>query len=268
MKINEGLFNLTGKTAIVTGAARNIGQRIAKGLSDYGANTVVVDVSNDFSKSLSMLNKNSMSFSVDITNNNEVKGMVRKVELRFGSVDILVNNAAICHFQDTFKVKPDEFMKVIKVNLLGTLFCCRAVFPGMKKRERGKIINIASIYGMVGIDKSVYTDDVDNNHDAYSFTSSKAAVINLTKDLAVHWGRYNINVNAISPGMVMTSNIKKNINNGNYDKNIIKRIESRIPMKRLSKPDELIGGVIYLSSDASSYVNGHNLVIDGGWTCW
>ena len=261
------LFNLTGKTAIVTGAGRNLGQYIAKGLSDYGANVIVVDIFDKFAKTLSMLNKNSIALKVDITNNKEVKKLVKIVESKFGSVDILVNNAAICPFQNTFTVKPEEFMKVIEVNLLGMFLCCRAVFQSMKKRGSGKIINIASILGIVGQDKQIYTDDIDNNLDVYAFTSSKGAVINLTRDLAAHWGSFNINVNSISPGMMMTGNIKKNINKGNYDENIISRLESRIPLKRLGEPSELIGGVIFLASDASNYVNGHNLVIDGGWVC-
>jgi len=266
--VKNKLFDLTGKTAIVTGAARNLGQYMAKGLNEYGANVVLVDIDDDFEESLSMLDKNSIAFKVDITRDAEVINMVKRVEKEFGGVDVLVNNAAICPFQDTFNINSGEFLKVFDVNVLGMFLCCRAVFSGMKKRRYGKIINVASVYGMVGINKSIYTDDMDNQSDVYSFTSSKAAVINLTRDLAVHWGRFNININAISPGMMMTKIIEEKIDSKDYDKNIISRIESKIPMGRLAGPSELIGGVVYLASDASSYVNGHNLVIDGGWVSW
>ena len=262
------LFDLTGKTAIVTGGAKNLGQYMAKGLNEYGANVVLVDIDDDFEESLSMLDKDSMAFKVDITEDSEVKNMVKRVEKEFGGIDILVNNAAICPFQDTFNIEPIEFLKVFDVNVLGVFLCCRAVFSGMKKRGYGKIINIASVYGMVGVNKSIYTDDVEDQSDVYSFTSSKAAVINLTRDLAVHWGRFNINVNAISPGMMMTKIIQEKIDNEDYDKNIISRMETKIPMGRLADPSELIGGIVYLASNASSYVNGHNLVIDGGWVVW
>lgn len=257
------LFDLKGKTAIVTGAQRGLGQIMAKGLNEFGANIVITDINDDFRQSLSLLDDNSMAIKVDITNDAEVKDMVKRVEDRFGSVDILVNNAGLSLFEDTFNMNAQEFTKVFDVNVLGMFLCCRAVFEGMKKRGGGKIINIASIYGMLGIDKSLYVNDLDNLFDLHSYTSSKGAVINLTRDLACYWGRFNINVNAISPGMLLTK-IQKEI----FDQNVLKKLSDRTPMKRTADPQELIGGLIFLASDASGFVNGHNLVIDGGWSCW
>lgn len=258
------LFDLKGKTAIVTGGRRGLGQIMAKGLNQYGANVVVVGRTDDFVETLSLLNQNSMAFTVDITKDDQVKDMVKRVEDKFGAVDILVNNAALSLPQDTFKMNPEEFRKVFDANVVGMFLCCRAVFSGMKKRKRGKIINIASVYGMVGIDKSLYVDDLDSkSFDLHSYTSSKGAVINLTRDLAVYWGRFNINVNTISPGMMVTKLQRKL-----FDKKVISKLEKRIPMKRVGDPSELIGGVVFLSSDASNYVNGHNMVVDGGWVCW
>ncbi len=261
--MNNNLFDLTGKTAIVTGAQRGLGQYMALGLNKQGANVVITDINDDFDETMGMLKKNSMAIKTDITKDNEVKAMVDKILGKFGNVDILVNNAGLSLFQDTFEMEPEEFLDVFKVNALGTFLCCRAVFPVMKKNGYGKIINIASVYGMLGIDKSLYVDDIDKSCDLHSYTSSKGAVINLTKDLAVYWGRFNINVNAISPGMMLTE-VQKKV----FDKNVVDKITSRVPMKRTGDPSELIGALIFLSSEASNYVNGHNLVVDGGWVCW
>jgi NAD(P)-dependent dehydrogenase (short-subunit alcohol dehydrogenase family) len=257
------LFDLTGKTAIVTGAQRGLGQIMAKGLNESGANIVITDVNDDFKESLSLLNNNSVAFKVDITKDIEVRDMIKRAEDKFGSVDILVNNAGLSLFEDTFNMTAEEFTKVFDVNVLGMFLCCRAVFEGMKKRGYGKIINIASEYGMFGIDKSLYVDDLDISFDLHSYTSSKGAVINLTRDLACYWGRFNINVNAISPGMILTE-VQKQV----FEQKVIKKLSDRTPMKRTADPSELIGGLVFLASDASGFVNGHNLVIDGGWACW
>lgn len=116
---------------------------------------------------------------------------------------------------------------------------------------------------MVGIDKSLYADDLDKPFDLHSYTSSKGGVVSLTRDLAVYWGRFGINVNSISPGM-MIAKLQRKV----FDKKVLSNLEARVPMKRVGDPKELIGGVVFLASDASSYVNGCNLVIDGGWVCW
>ncbi len=261
--MNNNIFDLSGKTAIVTGGRRGLGQAMAKGLNDYGAKVAVVGRTDDFKETLSMLDSNSMAFTVDILKDNQVKKMVKKVEKSFGTVDILVNNAALSLVQDTFKMSSKGFKNVVDTNILGTFLCSRAVFKGMKKKGSGRIINIASVYGMVGIDKSLYVDDIDKSFDLHSYTSSKGGVINLTRDLAAYWGRFGINVNAISPGMMITK-IQRKV----FDKKVLNNLEKRIPMKRVGDPNELIGGVVFLASEASSYVNGCNLVIDGGWVCW
>lgn len=261
--MKDNMFDLTGKTAIVTGGRKGLGQIMAKGLNEYGANVAVVGRTDDFDETLSMLGSNSIAFPVDITKDDQVKSMVEKVEDKFGAVDILVNNAGLSLFQDTFNMSPKEFTEVLDVNVLGTFLCSRAVFPGMKKRKSGKIINIASVYGILGIDKTLYIDDINKTCDLHSYTASKGGVINLTRDLAVYWARFGINVNAITPGHVFTREQQKR-----FDKKVYSKIEARLPIKRVGDPAELIGGLVFLASDASNYVIGHNLVIDGGWVCW
>jgi len=261
--MKKNLFDLTGRTAIVTGGRRGLGQAMAKGLNDYGANVAVVARTDEFDETMSMLNKNSMAFTVDIKKDEQVRDMVKRVEDRFGAVDIMVNNAGLSLWQDTFKMPAEEFTDVVDTNILGTFLCSRSVYPGMKKRKWGRIINIASVYGMVGIDKSLYVDNMNKSFDLHSYTASKGGVINLTRDLANYWGRFGINVNAISPGMMVTKLQRKL-----FDKEVLKKLEKRIPMNRVGDPSELVGAAVFLSSEASSYVNGCNLVVDGGWVCW
>ncbi len=261
--MEKNLFDLTGKTAIVTGGRKGLGQVIAKGLNDYGANIAVVGRTDDFEETLSMLNKSSMALKVDITKDNEVIDMVKKVENKFGAIDILVNNAAISPPQDTFNISAEEFVEVLNVNVLGMFLCCRAVFSGMKDRGKGRIINIASVYGMLGIDKSLYLDDINESFDLCSYTSSKGAVINLTRDLAANWGRDGLNVNSISPGTMGTKEHREVFN-----EKVFSKLKNRTPLKRIGNPSEIIGSVVFLASEASSYVNGANIVVDGGWMCW
>jgi NAD(P)-dependent dehydrogenase (short-subunit alcohol dehydrogenase family) len=257
------LFDLTDRTAIITGGRKGLGQVIAKGLNDYGANIAVIGRTDDFEETLSICGNNSIALKVDITKDNEVVNMVKKVKNRFGTIDILVNNAAISPVQDTLNISPEEFMEVFEVNVLGMFLCCRGVFSTMEKRGCGKIINIASIYGMSGVDKSLYLNDINESFDIHSYTSSKGAVINLTRDLAVYWGRFGINVNSISPGTMMTEEHVEFFN-----RQVLSKIKDRTPLKRIGNPTEIIGSVIFLASEASSYVNGANIVVDGGWTCW
>jgi gluconate 5-dehydrogenase len=259
----EKIFDLTGKTAIVTGGRRGLGQMMAKALNDFGANIAIVARTEDFDETMGMLNKNSMAFTADISKDEDVKKMVSKVEDQFGAVDIIVNNAAIAGHQDTFEIPAEEFLEIFEVNVLGMFLCCRAVFPGMKKRGHGKIINIASAYGSVGADSSLYLDKDRKRFEVHAYTGSKGAVVNMTRDLAAAWGKYNINVNVLSPGMMLTKRQKKI-----FSKEAVNKISQRVPMKRMGAPEDLAGGVVFLSSGASNYVNGCNLVVDGGWISW
>jgi NAD(P)-dependent dehydrogenase (short-subunit alcohol dehydrogenase family) len=176
--------------------------------------------------------------------------MVKQTMEKFGKIDILVNNAGIIRMSNAETMKQEDWNKVIQVNLTGQFLCAQAVAKQMIKQKSGKIINIASIAGLGGYAQSA------------PYSASKAGIILMTKTLAVEWGRYNIQVNAICPGVFATDMTDAFLS----DKQFMDMIKARVPLGRYATPDQLVGTVIYLASSASDYMTGHALVIDGGWT--
>ena len=185
----------------------------------------------------------------------------------FNRLDIIVNNAGGASISDTLATDLSEWDHIIDLNLTSVFLCCREAGKQMIKNQYGKIINIASVYGSKGTDPRNYIlpENIKpgNSRESLSFSASKAAVINLTRDLAANWARYNITVNSISPGAFSTESTKKFISKYSMNK-----ITNRIPMNRWGEGDDLKGAIVFLASDASKYVTGHNLVVDGGWTAW
>jgi 2-dehydro-3-deoxy-D-gluconate 5-dehydrogenase len=246
------LFNLDGKKAIVTGASRGLGKAIAIGLANAGADVIVTDVL-DTTKTVNEIKKtgkNSFGIKVDVSNKSEVEAMAKKVVEKFGHIDILVNNAGILRSNNAEKLAKEDWDKVLEVNLTGQFLCAQAIGKIMIKQKSGKIINIASVAGLFGNPSSV------------AYGASKAGVISITKTMAAEWGKYNINVNAICPGVFATDMTDEFLN----DKDFMQMIKTQVSLSRYAKPEELIGTIIYLASSASDYVTGHALVIDGGWT--
>ena len=169
----------------------------------------------------------------------------------FGRIDILINNAGINIIASAESFRPKDWDKVLNINLKGIFLCAQAVGKVMVKQRKGKIINIASIAGMVG-----------TPHHAVAYNSSKAGVINLTRALAIEWGKYNIHVNAIAPGIIKTDLTRERLRNKEYHHYWI----DRTPLRRIGRPEDLIGAVIYLASEASDWLTGQTIVIDGGYT--
>ena len=249
--MNE-LFDLAGKVAIVTGASRGLGKAMAIGLAKAGANVVVSDIldTTETVEEIKKLGKETIGIKTDVSNKAEVEAMVKQTVEKFGKIDILVNNAGIFRMSPAEGMKEEDWNKVIAVNLKGEFLCAQAVGKQMIKQKFGKIINISSVAALQAFSQTS------------AYNASKAGVILLTKTLAVEWGKYNIQVNAICPGVfktAMTEGLLK-------DENFIQMIKNRVPLGRHGKPEELVGTVIYLASKASDYVTGHTLVIDGGWT--
>lgn len=248
----KGLFNLAGKVAIVTGASRGLGKALALGLAEAGANVVVSDILDvkDTLDEIKKKGREALGMKIDVSKKKSIKELVQKTLAKYHQIDILVNNAGILRIAPAAEMKEEDWDKVIEVNLKGQFLCAQEVGKQMIKQKSGKIINIASIAG-----KQAYAQ-------AASYDASKAGVILLTKDLAVEWGKYNIQVNAVCPGVFatdMTNNLLKN-------KAFAEMIKARVPLGRYAQPEELVGTVIYLASPASSYTTGHALVVDGGWT--
>jgi len=260
------LFDLTGKVVIITGAAGMLGSRYAYGLSKQGANVVLADINFSECKKIEKDIKNSFetnpySIKLDLTKIKSIESMVSNVLKKYSKIDVLINNAA---YQGNPKIRTAGFEKLsldiwqqaIDVNLTGVFLCCQNIGKQMLKQKSGNIINIASTYGLVGPDQRIYGKSGQNS--AAFYAATKSAILNLTRYLSAYWQRTGIRVNTFSPGGVENK----------QDPDFIKKYSSRTPLKRMARKDEYVGSLIFLASDASSYMTGSNLVVDGGWTAW
>jgi NAD(P)-dependent dehydrogenase (short-subunit alcohol dehydrogenase family) len=264
VSINK-IFNLSNKVIILTGAAGLLGTEYAHGLSQAGANVVLADLNFDKCKKLSLnLNKkynvNSFPIKLDVTKINSINTMIKAVIKKFSKIDILINNAIFSEAGYT-KIKFENYdldiwKKGLNVNLSGIFLCCQQIGKIMKKQKNGNIINISSIYGIGAPDQRIYGNTKIIKSALYSVT--KSGVLNFTRYLASYWRQDGIRVNTLSLGGV------------EENQNIIfkKNYSNKTMIGRMAKKDEYIGALIFLSSNASSYMTGSNLVIDGGWTAW
>ena len=254
MKPSE-LFNLSGKVAIVTGGARGLGKIIALALADAGADVVIADIliplAEDVVREIEERGNRALAIDLDVTKAGSVQEMVGKVTDHFGRIDILINNAGIQCISAAEDFPLEDWTRVVNINLTGVFLCSQAVGKIMINQKKGKIINISSLFGTIG-----------SPHGAAAYNSSKGGVINLTKSLAVEWGKYNINVNAIAPGIIETELTRKRLE----DKEYFDLWINRTPLERIGKPEDLSGAVIYLSSGASDFVTGHTIMLDGGYS--
>jgi gluconate 5-dehydrogenase len=245
-------FDLSGKTAIVTGASRGLGKAMAIGLAQAGANVVITDIL-DTKKAVKEIEKQGarvLGLKVDVTKTKDIKHMVKKTLQKFKKIDILINNAGIYYPTPINDMNEKEWDRIISVNLKGTLVCSQTVGKEMCKKKSGSIINISSIAGIMAFGQSA------------AYNSSKAAMIMLTKTLATEWASCGVRVNAICPGIFVTDMTKGLLK----DRGFVNMIKSKVPMSRSATPDELAGAALYLASDASNYTTGSALVVDGGWT--
>ncbi len=254
MSIGE-MFDLTGKTAIVTGGGRGIGQKMAEGLARAGAQIVLcsrkVEKCRESAEAISRLGATVLALPCDVKSPKEIQAVVDETIRVFGRIDILVNNSGA-----NWGAAPEEFplegwQKVIDTNLNGVFLFCQIAGRAMIRQKSGNIINVASIMGVVGTESDAA--------DAIAYTASKGGVITFTKDLAAKWAKYNIRINALAPGWFPTDMTKWVLENHG------KKLLSHIPMKRFGKGDELEGAVVFLASEASSYVTGIVLPVDGGY---
>ncbi len=265
------MFSLKNKTAVVTGALGLIGRQHCIALANAGANVVAADLDKHSAQKFALsLNTESIGVEVDVSNKNSLIELVNCIKKEFNGVDILVNNAAINDMFENPKTVLEEskfenyplnlWQRSIDINLTGVFLCCQVIGSEMAKKRKGSIINIASTYGITAPDQSLYInpngDQVFYKPPAYAV--SKAGVIMLTKYLASYWGKTGIRVNTLSPGGVRN----------NQDEFFIEKYSSRTTLGRMAEPHDYIGALVFLASDASSYMNGANLVVDGGWTIW
>ena len=252
--INRSDFNLDGKIAIVTGAGRGMGYHIALALARYGADLVVcsrtVSELESPAAEVQKLGRQVLVQQMDIQKIPDIERMVQAAEDTYGRIDILINNAGINIPQPVEDVTEEAWDTIMNTNVKGLFFCAQAVGRIMISQKKGKIINISSQAGEVGIPQRT------------AYCSSKGAVNQLTKVLALEWAQHHINVNAIGPTFIETPLSKPMFEKPGFKNFVL----SKIPWGRIGKPDDVIGAVIFLASDASELVTGHNLLIDGGWT--
>lgn len=247
-----GLFSLENKTALVVGGGSGLGQAIATGLSDAGATVIIAGRGEDkLRETVNLINGPTSYVTLDVLDSGSIEKAVEKVVQDFGRIDILVNSAGTHLKKPTLDVTDEEWARVIDTNLTGAFRVCRAVGRQMVGQGSGKIINIASLGASVAL------------KDAAAYTSSKAGLVLLTKNLAVELAPDNIQVNAIAPGVFKTA-LNEKVLVGER----LERILANTPMKRLGKAEELAGTAVYLASRASDFVTGTVISVDGGFLAW
>jgi gluconate 5-dehydrogenase len=250
------LFSLQGRTAIITGGSRGLGEEIAEGLAEAGAKLMLCARRDEW-LAPAVKEFRARGFTVesalcDVSKPSDVQAVVGKTLDTFGQVDILVNNAGISWGDEPETMPLDKWQKVIDVNLTGAFLFSQAAGREMLKRQYGRIINIASI---AGLHASV------NGPHYVGYAASKAGLMGLTREMAGTWGRQGINVNAIAPGYMETDNTSAL----RADPVRFRAITERIPAGKWGTPQDLAGAAIFLASRAADYVHGHVLVVDGGW---
>lgn len=264
-------YSLHGRVAIVTGAAGLLGRRQCAALANAGATVYVCDRHASQARDVAQgLGQKSIGAYVDVVDGESIIELRNQIMAEQGRIDILVNNAALNDAvenplsgarETAFENYPVQlFRNVMDVNVTGTFLMCQIIGSVMADQQQGSIINVASTYGVVAPDQRLYqnADGAQLMYKGAAYPASKAAVLMLTQYIATYWGAVGVRANALSPGGVY---------NGHSDV-FVERYAQRTPLGRMAKPNDYDGALVFLASDASSYMTGHNLIVDGGWTAW
>tara|TARA_B110000467_G_C18332988_1_gene494887 strand:- start:45 stop:836 length:792 start_codon:yes stop_codon:yes gene_type:complete len=260
----ENLFNLEGKVAVVTGGTGHLGKSIVEGLVEAGAYVYIcsrnekkaLKIKSTFSKDIS---KKLDVAEIDILSTESVKNCFEKIKNKSEKIDILINNAANIVTGNFENMTEKDWEAGINGSINGVFRCTNEVIPIMEKNGSGNIINISSMYGVVSPNPAIYENSGRNSLPNYG--AGKAAVIQYTKYLACHLAKKSIRVNAVSPGPFPNEEVQKNVE-------FMNQLKMKVPMGRIGLPNELKGVIIFLASNASSYITGENIIVDGGWTSW
>ena len=251
----QAQFDLAGKAALVTGAARGLGRAIALALAHAGSDVALglrdVNSGSSLAREIEATGRRALPLPMDVTRLDEISRSVNEAAAHFGRLDILVNNAGGGFNNLAEDVPEEEFDETLALNLKGTFFSSQAAGRVMMKQKGGCIINMSSQAGFVALPtESVYC-------------SAKAAIVQLTKCLAVEWGKYNIRVNAVAPTFISTPGAEQALADPAFRADTVERIAA---LHRIGEPREVAGAVVFLASPAASLITGHTIVIDGGWT--
>ena len=251
-------FSLEDQVGIVTGGGQGLGKAFCLAYAEAGADIVVADINPvtgiQTSEEVRAKGRRAIFIETDVCKRESVQAMVGETMAEFGKIDFLMNDAGIVKWCEAEKVREEDWLKVMNVNLNGLFYCCQEVGKQMIQQGGGCIINIASMSGLI----------VNRPQCQASYNASKAAVIHLTKSLAVEWAKYNIRVNSISPGYMEGPLAAPLMEDPNYGPVWMESI----PMNRVGKPEELCPVAVLLASEASSYMTGTTVIIDGGYTAW
>jgi NAD(P)-dependent dehydrogenase (short-subunit alcohol dehydrogenase family) len=247
-------FSLNGKVALVTGSTKGIGYGIALALAQAGADLVIVSRNqadcDRVANEVRSIGRRAIGVATDVTQNDQVQSLVEKTIAEYGRIDILVNNAGTAITKRAEDLTEADFDRVVALDQRAVFFVAQAVGRQMIKQGGGRIINVASILGLVG------------ERQVLPYCVAKGGVIQMTRALALEWAKYNVNVNALCPGYVITPMNEADLKNEKIYNHLIKNI----PMRRLGQVEDMVGAAVFLASDAASYMTGQCLVIDGGWT--
>ncbi|MVM37544.1 SDR family oxidoreductase [Spirosoma sp. HMF3257] len=262
-------FSLSGRVAIVTGAVGLIGRNHCRALADAGACVVVADLNETAAQAFAAeLGESHMGIGLDVTNEDLVKQVCDQILARYGRIDVLVNNAALNEAVEnpamaleltSFETFPvAQFRASLEVNVTGVFLCSQVFGSVMAQQGNGSIINVASTYGLVGPDQSIYRNEAGEQtfYKTAAYPATKGAIINFTRFLAAYWGQKGVRVNTLSPGGVENS----------QNEFFVKNYSAKTVLGRMAQPDDYQGAIVFLASDASAYMSGANLVVDGGWT--
>jgi NAD(P)-dependent dehydrogenase (short-subunit alcohol dehydrogenase family) len=253
--VTQQLFDIANRVAVVTGGGRGLGAALAQGLAEAGARLVIGDQHAETAEACAAQIRGrggvAAAAGCDITNPAQVQALCDMALHRFGSLDVLVNNAGINIPKPAEDLQLDEWNRIIGVNLTGTFICCQAAGKIMLQQGAGCIINICSVHGHVG----------SYVHKAAAYNASKAAVVNLTRSLALEWGERGVRVNGISPGPLRTELMATRLADPEY----LRKSMERLALKRVGVPEDVVGTALFLASPAAAWITGQILAVDGGW---
>ena len=257
--VEKDMFDLSGRVALITGGGSGIGRSLCEGMAEFGADVAICDINEEWARETAKLigrfEHRTLVIKGDVSNPRDVEYLVSETKAKLGTIDILINNVGIYLRESKIhEMVVEDWDRTMAVNLRGVFLCMRAVLPVMIKQKKGNIINISSAVGVSAIDPK--------SGQFISYQASKAAINIMTKQLAVERGPHNIRVNVIAPSFLSTRLTDALIARTGEN------MKRWIPLGRIGRPDEIRGAVVFLASEASSYVTGQILCLDGGTTAW